>query len=304
MKIIVTAGKDSADIDAVACVIAYSELLNLEDKTSIPVIAGQFTASVTPTTLKWATNYENSYTPDGSERFVLVDMSDPEYSPIFVAQDRINEVYDHRHGYQSYWREKIRDCSHIEMVAACGTLIWEEFKKRSKSQDISDNSAKLLLASIVSNSLNFKTPLTTKRDRTAYAELKEITGLSEDWVNEYFLEQKRTLLGNFEKYLSADTNVYKINSENFVIGQVELWDAEKILSKKRNEIDSVMEKYKLFPWIVNILNIEKGFNYIYSKSESGKKIMEKKLGLVFENDVAKTNKLLLRKYITKILREN
>jgi len=301
-KIIVTAGKVGADMDVVACVIAYSELLKLEGKKSIPVIPGEFTASVTPNTLVWANNYQNNYESDGSEDFVIVDISDPDYCPDFVDKNKIIEVYDHRYGFQDYWKDIIQDRAHIEIVASCGTLIWEEFKKRGKSNNISKNSAKLLLASIISNSLNFKTPLTTDRDRNAYAELKEITGLNDDWVGGYFAEQEKMLEKDFKKYFIADTNIYKIGVEQFVIGQIELWDATNLLKEKKDEIHEVMEDYKSFPWIVNILNIEKGFNYIYSNSKEGRRLIEDKIGLTFKDNIAITDKLLLRKHLTKILR--
>jgi inorganic pyrophosphatase/exopolyphosphatase len=285
-KIIITAGAKGADIDVFGCAVAYAELLRLEGKNAIPVIAGSFTMSVTPSILEWGAEYEQTHVSNEADSFVLVDISDPDHVPSFVDIQKVVEVYDHRFGHEDFWREKIKKDTHIEMVGACGTLIWEEFKKRGKQSKISPISAKLLLATIVSNTLNFRGPVTTDRDRLAFSELKEITGLDEEWVLSYFLEQEEILLKDFKK---------------FVIGQIELWDAGMIIETRTTEIDEVMQEYAPRPWILNIPNISNGFNYIYSTNDEGKRIIEEKLNIKFEYDMAKTDRLMMRKEIMKIL---
>lgn len=303
MKTIVTAGAKGADIDVFACAIAYAELMHFEGHEAIPVIAGSFTSSVTPSILKWDAEYKTKYESDGSENFVLVDISDPDHFPAFVSHDRISEVYDHRHGHEDYWQERLKENSHIEMVGSCGTLIWEQFKKRGKEKDISMISAKLLLASIVSNNLAFRSPLTTERDKSAYADLSAMTGLGDDWIAEYFLEQEKILLDDFERYVRADTKVFKITEDDFAIGQIEMWDATDLLNTNRTELDAIMADFEPTPWIVNILNISKGFNFVYSKSTRGKELFEQKTSFKFDGDVAKANDLLMRKYLMKVLRD-
>lgn len=304
MKIIVTAGAKGADIDVFACVAAYAELLRIEGHDSIPVVAGSFTSSVAPSILEWGAEYRADYEPGDSETFVLVDISDPDQFPAFVSPDRIGEIYDHRYGYEDYWQERLKENAHIEMIGSCGTLIWEQFKKRGKEGKISVTSAKLLLASIVSNNLAFRSPLATERDRSAYAELSAITGLGDDWTAEYFSEQEKILFDDFERYVRADTKVAKISNGDFAIGQIELWDATSLLDESRRaELDAIMAEFDPVPWVVNILDISNGFNLVYSKSPGGKKIFEQKIGVRFDGDVAKTDSLLMRKHLLKVLRD-
>ncbi len=304
MKIIITAESKGADIDALACIIAYSELLKLEGEESIPVITCGFTASITPSILNWGIEYKKEYISDGTESFVLVDTSDPKTIPGFVDINRIIEIYDHRSLFKDNWKDKLKSKSHIELVGACGTLIWEEFKKRNKVKQISLNSARLLTASIISNTLNFKSPVTTERDRQAYLELRAISNLDENWIIQYFSEQENILVENFEKYFRADIKSVEIKKQILVIGQIELWDADRILEDNKEVIDTIMEEYDPTPWIVNILNISKGFNYIYTENTVAIKLMEDKLGLFFKDSIAITDKLLLRKNITKILQNS
>jgi inorganic pyrophosphatase/exopolyphosphatase len=300
-KIIITAGAKGADIDVLACAVAYAELLRLEGKEALAVVQGSFTMSVTPSILSWNGEFQTEYKDtNDQDHFVLVDISDPEHFPSFVDIERVSEVYDHRFGHEDFWQAKIQQNSHIEMVGACGTLIWEEFQKRGKQEEITMTSAKLLLASIVSNTLNFQGPIATERDRKAYSELKAITGLDEQWVAEYFVEQEQVLLNDFKTSLKTDTKVFKTTFGDFVIGQIELWDAEMIIKNKTKEISEVMEGYSQ-PWILNAPNISKGYNYIYSTNERAKKIIEDNLHIVFSDDFAKTEKLMMRKEIMKIL---
>jgi len=301
MRTIVTAGAKGADIDVFACAIAYAELLRLEGKDAIPVIAGTFTMSVTPSILEWGATYEKDHVSESTDSYVLVDISDPKHVPSFVDLEKVTEVYDHRFGHEDFWKQNINLNSHIEMVGACGTLIWEEFKKRGKQSEITVPSAKLLLASIVSNTLNFRGPITTDRDLVAYSELKEITGLNEEWVSAYFLEQEDILLKDFKNYLKADTKLFKMPFGEFVIAQIELWDASTIIKTKTTEINDVMQEHASLPWILNAPNISNGFNYIYSTNKEGKRIIEEKLNIKFIGDIAKTDRLMMRKEIMKIL---
>ena len=50
-KIVITAGETFADIDVLACAIAYSQLLTLEGKANEVVLPGPLNSSNTPTIL-------------------------------------------------------------------------------------------------------------------------------------------------------------------------------------------------------------------------------------------------------------
>lgn len=304
MRTVVTAGEKGADIDVFACAVAYSELLKLEGIDSVAVVPGSFTASITTSVLAWGANYETKYTPVGTELYVLVDISDPKHFASFVAQENIIEVYDHRYGHEDYWKEKLGSNSHIEMVGSCGTIIWEQYKKRGHGQNISGHSAKLLLASVVSNNLALKSPLATERDRSAYQELSTITGLGEEWVSEYYLEQEKILLADFETYVQNDTKKIETSYGDFIIAQIEMWDAKSLLEKKAKELSTIMSAHEPTPWMVNIISVSEGFNYIYSTHPYAKEIITKALNVTFRENVAVTDGLLMRKYLMKILQNH
>ncbi len=301
MKTIVTAGGRGADIDVLACAIAYVELLNLEGIVATAVIPGTFTASVTPSILDLKISYEKSYVVDGTEKFVLVDISDPKHFAPFVDHERIVEIYDHRYGYQDYWKERLSENCHIEMVGSCGTLIWEEYKKRGKSNQISFESAKLLLASIVSNNLAMKSELTTLRDISAYDELMKITALDEAWISSYYLEQEASLFSNFKECVEADTKQIETKHGDFIIGQLEIWNGESFIQEYSTTLQDIMNQYDPTPWFVNICVVRNGYNYLFTNHEGAKAILEKTFNVSFTGSVAKTKTLQMRKYLMKVL---
>lgn len=297
-KVHIVTGGQNTDADVLACAVAYTELLKREGKKTYAVITENFTMSVTPEILSWKPSFFTSYDFKGDEVFIMVDISDPQYFSDFVDHDRIGEIYDHRPGHQNLWKEKISNNSHIEMVGACGTLIWEAFKDRGHADKITQTSARLLLASIVSNTLNFKNAVTTERDISAYTELLPFTDLSDAWREKYFKDQDSLLLQNFAHYLEVDT---KSKGEEIVMGQIELWDGRPVLKNHLTEMQQLLNKNPGKPRFITIPSISENKNYFYTNDLSTKKLLEEKMKVKFDGDIAETKELLLRKQIRPLL---
>src|SRR3989344_1441560 len=172
-KMVITTGEAVVDIDAYACVIALGDLYNLQGKSYLSIV-GPLNHSVTAKVLAFPTNYSQTYSQNKNDRFILVEFSEPAYIPKFITNEsRICEIFDHHFGYEKYWKEKIGDMAHIEKVGACATLIYEEYEKAGLSNKISVTCANLLYTAIVSNTLNFKSFVTDKRDTHAFEKIKK-----------------------------------------------------------------------------------------------------------------------------------
>ncbi|OGM28044.1 hypothetical protein A2962_05505 [Candidatus Woesebacteria bacterium RIFCSPLOWO2_01_FULL_39_61] len=163
-KIIVTTGQPFTDIDALACAIAYTELLRLEGKDAEAVLPGPLNKSITNEIKSWNLKFLKTPTTKNA-KYALVDISEPKFFANFVKENDVIEVYDHRPGFKDYWEKKLGDGAKTEMVGACATLIWEEYVKRKKSNEISEMSGNLLSTAIISNTLNFNAMVTTDRDK-------------------------------------------------------------------------------------------------------------------------------------------
>jgi inorganic pyrophosphatase/exopolyphosphatase len=302
---IVTSGELFTDIDAYACAIAYAELLRLEGKNAEVVLPGVLNNSITPTVRSWNITY--SLRPSFKEyKSIIVDVSEPAHVAKCAIPDSILEVYDHRHGFEDIWREKLGKDSHIEKVGACTTLIWEEFKKRGFSNKISKYSANLLLIGTVSNTLDFKAQVTTPRDKDASIELQKYSDLPLNWKETYFEEQNESMLKDPVNAIKMDTKILQIPGLGFSItmGQMELWDSKHFIKNHTNDIRSALEDFGTEDWFMSAPSISEGKNYFYCESERTKALLRRIFLAEFKGNFGETDILWLRKEIRKKLLES
>ena len=236
-KIVIASGWKYTDIDILACVTAYKELLVKEGKEVVVLLPGILNKSITDEIKKWDVEYTTDIKPDTSNKFIVVDLSEPEYITPLVDQTRIIELYDHHFGHENYWKIKLGKSAKIEKVGSCATLIGEENKKRDLAKEVSKTSAKLIIAAIISNTLNFKASVTDRRDIKAYDELKNIAKLPDDWTEKYFEDQEKSVFKNPQKEIINDTHTEKFpgTDETLIIGQIELWDSRKFINNYKSQ---------------------------------------------------------------------
>lgn len=300
-KILVTSGQAYTDIDALACAVAYAELLNLEGKEAEAVLPGDLNHSVSKTIRTWLPEIKTA--PDVAEFYsVLVDTSHAENFAQFATEESIIEIYDHHFGHEEYWKEKLGENSHIDFIGACATLIWEQWQKRNMGSRISVLSANLLFTAIISNTLNFGAQLTNDRDKKAFKELKPFTELPDNWLEDYFSEQEFHVYGNIEEAIKGDTKTITLSGlgHPIVVAQMELWNSQKFLLDNQQKIKETMSSLGS-SWIISLPSISEKINYLYTENSDVQQLFSSVFGARFENNIGKTDKLWLRKEIRKEL---
>jgi nanoRNase/pAp phosphatase (c-di-AMP/oligoRNAs hydrolase) len=295
-KIIVTSGHAFTDIDALACAISYSELLRLKGKKAKAILPGPLNKTVTEKIKKWNLDYscESNLDPTDDYFFVLVDISDQGYFAKFVRPEKIIEIFDHRSGSKNLWKKRLKNNSHIELVGACATLIWEEFKKAKKDSEISEISANLISTAIIANTLNFQASVTTSRDRKAFEELSKYTKLPKDWARLYFRDKDKEIDKDIESSIRND-----LKGPKPFIAQLELWNAKRVISKHHKKIVKIMQSYDPTDWFLTAPSISESKNYLIAQDKKIKKILQKNINVKFAGDIGTTNKLWLRKEIVQ-----
>lgn len=298
--VIVTTGQAFADIDAVACVIAYAELLRLEVRTAEVLLPGALNNSVTDSVRAWGLEYRTLPSTADAE-FVVMDVSDPKYFATAATEGTVAEVYDHHPGFEAYWQERLGQHSHIELIGACATLIWEEYEKRGKADEISTVSARLLMAAILSNTLNFGAVITDERDLRAFDTLWKKCDLPDTWIAVYFAEQEAAVTKNVAQSIIDDTKVFTIDTVPFpfTIGQLELWDGSGFLKRESVAVKAALETFGHPHWIMSIPSLSERKNHFYCEHPELKALFERGLGVKFEGDYASSDRLWLRKEILK-----
>ena len=295
--IIVTAGNKYIDIDAYASGIAYALLLNSLGIESKFVSSGNLNSSVCELVKKLGYSIDRNYTRNANDRFVLVDLSNPEFFDKIVDTDRIEEIIDHHAGYKDMWDKKSVK-NQIEFIGSVATIIYERIVDKKQQKLLTKNLCKLLISAILDNTLNLKSSITTNRDREAYFELKRIGKIEDNFDQAYFDSCEEYLKKDIVSCISNDIKqedtkgVLPLN-----IGQLTIYNVEIALGQK-NEIVSYFNK-NYNEWFLNIICIKDGKSYILSSKNCNQKLENFFCCKFNDSNMIVLDKFLLRKQIIK-----
>lgn len=230
---IVTAGAKYLDIDAYGGMAAYAELLQMQGKTAQAASSAALNESITKTIQSWGAPINTQYRPGSDDKFTLIDISNPAHFDTLVLLDRVDGVMDHHSGFEAYWRRRLGDGAVIAAVGAACTLVYEAWERAGLVGSMSERSARLLIAGILDNTLNFKAHVTTDRDERAYKALVKLANLPADWPMLYFTECQDTIMANTAGLLGTGSKVCVFPSfaEPMAIGQLAVLDARKLLDR-------------------------------------------------------------------------
>lgn len=306
MKVI-TAGTGSTDIDSLACAVAYQEFLSLQREKVEIYISPKYTASVTNSIRKWVLpRIINADKLEVQEvEFILVDFSDYHKLLPFVDKNNVSKVFDHHFfGFEKHWQVLLGKDSIIEAVGSCASLIWREYRNAKLLEKMSQRSARYLYAAIISNTLNLQAKVTADLDLQAATDLVSRANLPKSFVADYYAEIESEVNNNPISILKSDTRLYGLNEQEWVIGQLELWDGKSFMNKFNNEVREFItseENYQVDFGFITIPSIKEGINYIVPRNEQSKVFLTEKLSLVEVSGFLITQELLLREEIYKIL---
>lgn len=279
-----------ADVDVYAAILAYADLLNQRDRPAKVYIPMAPNYSV-PKELRLPELENPQFEFAPGDQAIILDVSNPEAIHRFVSNDQILELIDHHFGFEDYWQREIDERAIFESIGAVTTAIFERWGECWDYEKMSESIAKLLLAAILDNTLNFSAETTTERDRVAAEKLaKMIDARLTDFASWYFSAVSETILHSPEEAVFADNKLLG----DLGAYQLTLWDAREIL----DGLDALRGKFdQISPeWFLNVISISEGRSYIFVSSET----LAEKLGRMLEMGEAK-NKMLIpkRMYLRK-----
>lgn len=299
-QIIITAGSSYLDIDAYACCVAMRELLEHKGVKAIAYSNAHTNYSVVQSLVNKG-EILKELPADFNEvdsRYIIVDVSDPNYIKDSVPLDKVVEVYDHHTGFEEYWQNRIGDNSKIEFIGAAATLVYREWKKSGLEHQISKSTALLLIAAILDNTLDLTSPITTKEDCETYQELCKKADIGDEWRALYFSEVQASIEADLKNAIFGDI---KRISDNDILppnfAQLTIWDAQRILNKLE-QIRHWFEDSK-GSWMINIIDIKHRISYFVCDDFYHQKEIENIFGVLFKDCVAKSDITYLRKEIIK-----
>lgn len=293
--IVVTSGSKYLDIDAYAGIVAYAELLRLQGKETIAASTAPFNSSVTPTLIHLGAQLARDYIPTEHDTYIIVDLSEPDNFDNFVTLDRVEEVIDHHPGTMHHWENHPAHIQ-IEHIGAACTIIVERWVQAGLINQMSANSAKLLLAGILDNSLGLKAHITSDRDRNAAQILQDSLKDTGTFAEQYFSDYQNQIEANLDQSLRDDfkSPTYPGYSGKLQTSQLAVWDASRLIAEHREDIAQTMGSGD---WYVNVISIREGKSYLVISSGVVQDWLQEVTAAVQQGSLLIADRLWLRKEI-------
>ena len=299
INIVITSGRKYIDIDAYASMIAYRELLRaMNNNGAIASTTATLNQSVPPLILDLKYSLDEPIDNE-NDKYILLDVSNPDFFDEQVRSDKIIEIIDHHTGFEQHWAKYPNIKTQIEFIGSVCTLVCEKIIQSRHVEILDTDLCKLLVAGILDNTLNLKASITTDRDRSAYNELLRMGKVPEDFYKEYFSACESEIMRDFEKAIKDDLKIEKAGMLPEAIGQMIVLNLDNFDHEKMNEI------FADYPeWMMNVILLEEGESYIYFGGDG----VKQKLEQLFDKKCEKDNLLvldnfLLRKQIMKKVRD-
>lgn len=299
-RLIITAGSTYLDIDAYACIVAMAELLCLKGMDAIAYSTACYNYSVCGFLVNECdilNSLPNEYRTD-NVKYVIVDVSDPNYIADRVPLDKVSSVYDHHVGFEEYWSERIGNSAHIEFIGAAATLIFREWKNAGLLSKMKSATARLLVAAILDNTLNLTSSNTTNEDVVAKNMLCEIAKIDEKWCQTYFETVGNSIVKDLKNAIFGD--VKSLNKDLGLperFSQICIWDAECVL----NRLPEIRQWFSDSDFLINIIDISRNCSYFVTDNDDAKIALTRIFEVSFSEGIAKTAKPYLRKQILKAI---
>lgn len=222
-------GHANPDTDSVTAAIAFAALLNaqgMEAKACMQIAAKDLNPESTTVLKRFGLTAPELLTDAAGKEIALVDFSDLAQGPANLAAATLVAVVDHH---------KIGDVTtnnpilfRAEPVGCTGTVLNKMFKEAGVA--IPKNIAGGMLAAILSDTVNFKSPTCTEADKVAVKDLKVVAGVSD--TDELFMEMlkaKSAVAGIPAKdLLFRDYKDFDMKGSKVGVGQLELATLDQV----------------------------------------------------------------------------
>lgn len=170
------------------------------------------------------------------KQVILVDHNEKKQAVDGIEEAEILEIIDHHRvgDLQTLWPIYFRN----EPVGSTSTLVAEMFLQNQVYMTAS--LATLLLAGIMSDTMIYKSPTTTSKDKRIAHELELISGIEAiAWGKQLYSETNRVDKQSDEEVISEDLKEYVSGDLVFAISQVETVDLVLFAQRRDNLIKSM-----------------------------------------------------------------
>lgn len=249
-------GHKNPDTDTICSAIVYNYLKRLQGMDTEAVRLGELNDET-----KYALEYFSADIPrlienlEKEQEVILVDHNEMQQSANGIEYATVKEVIDHHRiaNFETsaplYYRAEPLGCT--------ATIL----KKIYDEQEITINKqiAGLMLSAIISDTLLFKSPTCTLRDKITAEDLAVIAGVN---LEEYGLNMLKagasTKSKTVKELIDMDAKEFIVNNKKVVVAQINTVDDKEVIERKielEKIINEEIEKNSLSAFVFVITNI-------------------------------------------------
>lgn len=295
MSKVIVIGHKSPDTDSIAAAITYSNL-----KRELGMDAAAYRAGELNKESKFALDYFGVEAPEfidhveTGQQVILVDHNESKQCVDGIKDAEVIELVDHHRigDFETVSPIFILFCP----VGCVNTIIYNLYKLNNVKP--SRAMAGMMLSAIISDTVLFRSPTTTDKDREAVKELAELAGVN---YEEYGMEMLKAGadISDYpaEKLAGNDTKEFESAGKIFTVGQISVMDVEPINAKKA-DIMAALEKNRAahnyvasYLMVTNILTED---TYLWF-TDGAKDVAEKAFNKTAEDNCVYLPKVMSRK---------
>jgi manganese-dependent inorganic pyrophosphatase len=205
----------------------------------------------------------------------IVDTNNPEELPKGIEKAKIHSIVDH-HKLSGLTNSEPLE---IDMRSLCSATSILYARAKSRGLKVPKDIAGLMLAGILSDSLEFRSPTTTELDKTHAAELAKLAGLDlHDFATGMLDAKAQVDHLTPTELVMMDTKIFKIGGKKLRVSVLETTQPAKPLAKKAELLKAqkeIKEKDGIDDVLFFVVDILKEEATFLSSSPSASSIVEK-----------------------------
>jgi len=232
-------GHKSPDTDATVSAIVYSWYLNtFTSNKSQPFVLGDLNKETQFVLDKWKTDEPLLLeSVDENDEVVIVDTNNSQELFDNINDANIIQIIDH-HILTGTLKSKKPVDIHIKPLASTATVIYDMLG--SHVDDLPENIAGLILSSILSDTLGFRSPTTTSHDKSIAEKLAEKLNID---IKEYSMEMfnAKSDISDFTDIglVHLDSKKNTVGDKNIRISVVETMNTKTVLDRLGGIIEAM-----------------------------------------------------------------
>lgn len=286
-------GHKNPDTDSVVSAIIFC---NLEPtpKDYVPAVAGPINKETEYVLKRFG--FETPEIIQAEEKkVILVDHNEPAQMASEIRPEEIIGIFDHHKLGGLSTAEPIRVS--VEPYGCTASLAHDIFEKNNLVPD--ERISSLMLAAIISDTLNLTSPTTTEKDKKVYEAIVGRTGINTDELASAMFAAKSDITDiPTEELLTKDYKVYNLGGKQVGIGVWETTLAQTVLERKAEilkELAAAKEKENLDAIYFGVIDILKGKTDLIILGESESALAEKAFGLKVNEGIVELPGVVSRK---------